>query len=85
VPTDRLQLASSDPLPSQPQDDNEPEPIEIDGKAYYMVDEILEEWGRGRGKQYLVKWEGYLDPSWEPASHLKGNDALRTWRETRHK
>jgi hypothetical protein len=78
-----LRLASSDPLPSQPQDDNEPEHIEMDGEAYYIVEEILEERAKGSGKQYLVKWEGYPDPTWEPASHLKGNDALRTWRETR--
>jgi hypothetical protein len=37
-----LRLASSDPLPSQLQDDNEPEPIEIDREAYYIVEEILE-------------------------------------------
>jgi hypothetical protein len=57
----------------------------MDGEAYYIVEEILEERAKGRGKQYLVKWEGYPHPTWEPASHLKGNDALRTWRETRGK
>jgi hypothetical protein len=77
-----LRLASSDPLPSQLQDDNEPEPIEMDGEAYYIVEEILEERAKGRGKQYLVKWEGYPDPTWEPALHLKDTDALQTWRDT---
>jgi transposase InsO family protein/predicted aspartyl protease len=43
-----LRLASSDPLPSQPQDDNEPEPIEVDGEEMYLVEEILEERGKGR-------------------------------------
>jgi hypothetical protein len=59
-------------------------PIEIDGEAYYMVEEILEERVKGRGKQYLVKWEGYPDLTWEPASYLKDTDAFQTWRETRN-
>ena len=74
-----LRLASSDPLPSQPQDDNEPEPIEVDGEEEYVVEEIVEERGRGRRKQYLVKWEGYPDPTWEPASNLEHTDALKEW------
>jgi hypothetical protein len=39
----------------------------MDGEAYYTVEEILEERVKGCGKQYLVKWEGYPDPTWEPA------------------
>jgi hypothetical protein len=58
-----LRLASSDPLPSQLQDDNEPEAIEVEGEAEYVVERILEERGRGNRKQYLVKWEGYPDPT----------------------
>jgi len=50
-----LRLASSDPLLSQPQDDNEPEPIEVDREGMYLVEEILKEKGKGRRKQYLVK------------------------------
>jgi hypothetical protein len=50
-----LRLALSDLLPSQPQDDNEPEPIEVDREEMYLVEEILEERGKGRRKQYLVK------------------------------
>jgi hypothetical protein len=58
-----LRLASSDPLPSQPQNNNKPEPIRIDREAYYIVEKILEERAKGCRKQYLVKWEGYLDLS----------------------
>jgi hypothetical protein len=75
-----LRLASSDPLPSQPQDDNEPEPIEVDGEEMYLVEEILKERSKGRRKQYLVKWEGYPDPTWEPASNLKHTDAFKEWK-----
>ena len=28
----------------------------------YTIDEILER----KGNKYLVKWEGYKDPTWEP-------------------
>jgi transposase InsO family protein len=75
-----LRLASSDPLPSQPQDDNEPEPIEVDGEEMYLVEEILKEKGDRQRKQYLVKWEGYSDPTWEPASSLKHTNALQEWK-----
>jgi hypothetical protein len=46
----------------------------------YLVEEVLEERGKGRRKQYLVKWEGYPDPTWEPASNLKHTDALKEWK-----
>ena len=75
-----LRLASSDPLPSQPQDDNELEPIKVDREEMYLVEEILKERGKGRRKQYLVKWEGYSDPTWEPALNLKHTDALQEWK-----
>ena len=78
-----LRLASSDPLPSQPQDDNEPEPIEVNGEAEYVVEEIVDERVRGRGKQFLVKWEGYPDPTWEPAKNLEDTQALEIWEEKR--
>jgi hypothetical protein len=38
-----LRLALSNLLPSQLQDDNEPEPIEVEGEEMYLVEEILEE------------------------------------------
>lgn len=30
----------------------------------YIVEAILDHRGRGRGTEYLVKWEGYDEPSW---------------------
>jgi hypothetical protein len=54
----------------------------MDGDVYYIVEQILEERAKGCGKQYLVKWEGYPDPTWELASYLKCTDALQIWRET---
>jgi len=31
--------------------------------------------------EYLVKWEGYKEPSWEPVDQLKGNTAAINFRE----
>jgi hypothetical protein len=45
-----LRLASSNLLPSQLQDNNELEPIEVDGEEMYLVEEILEERGKGQRK-----------------------------------
>lgn len=78
-----LRLASSDPLPSQPIDDDEPEPITEDGEIKYFVEEILDERTRGRGKQYLVKWLGYAEPDWQPAANLTNTEALIAWKELR--
>ena len=49
---DRLRLAASDPLPSQPQDDIQPEAIIVDGELEWAVDEIMAERlvRRGRGR-----------------------------------
>jgi hypothetical protein len=45
-----LRLAFSNLLPSQLQDGNELEPVKVDGKEMYLVEEILEERGKGRRK-----------------------------------
>jgi hypothetical protein len=37
-----LRLALSNLLPSQPQDNNKPEPIEVDREEMYLVEEIVE-------------------------------------------
>jgi hypothetical protein len=50
-----LRLALSNLLPSQLQDNNEPEPIKVDREEMYLVEEILEKRGKGRRRQYLVK------------------------------
>ena len=46
----------------------------------YIVEEILEERGKGQRKQYLVKWEGYLDLTQELALNLKHTNALKDWK-----
>jgi hypothetical protein len=87
---DLLRPASTDPFPSQKQDDTQPEPIEVDGQEEYHVEKILDERmvrGRGRGGpqrlQYLVKWKGYAEPDWQPAENMEDTEALDTYLQQR--
>jgi transposase InsO family protein len=76
-----VRLAATDPLPSQPQDDREPLPIEIDGEDEYQVETIVGERLHRRKKQYLVKWVGYPEPTWEPKDYVADTEALDRWEE----
>ena len=76
-----LRLAASDPLPSQIQDDQEPEPIMIDGEDEFFVEAIVEERLHRRKKQYLVKWIGYQELTWEPEENVADTEALQLWED----
>ena len=80
---DRLRLAADDPLPSQPNDDSQPEALIVDGEQEYYVEKIMAERvqkrGRGSQKQYEVKWKGYAETSWCSARDLEENEALDDW------
>ena len=69
-----LDLAGSDPLPGQKIPP--PPPIEIDGEDEYYIEEILDSQIRRHKLQYLVKWTGYDEPSWEPADNLSQAEAV---------
>jgi hypothetical protein len=60
---DRLRLASTDPMPSQTTDDDQPLPLQVDDEEEWMVEEIVGEQRRRRGRgwkrYYEVKWTGY--------------------------
>ena len=79
----RLRLAADDPLPSQPNDDSQPEPLMIDGEPEYLVEKImaekLQKRGRGFQTQYEVKWKGYAETTWCSARNLEDNIALDEW------
>lgn len=50
-----------------------PPPVLINDKEEYKVAEILDSqvYGRWKKLQYLVKWVGYEDPTWEPAVNVE--------------
>jgi hypothetical protein len=78
-----LRPVASDPFPSQLQDDAQPEPVEIDGEHEYSIDNIVDvriRKGRGRGgplkREFLVRWTGYAEPTWEPWEVVQDTQAL---------
>ncbi len=78
-----LRPVASDPLPSQIQTDPQPPPIVIDGEDEYELESILGDRvirGRGRGgplkRQFLCKWKGYQDLSWNDAVFCENTSAL---------
>ena len=50
-----------------------PPPVIVDEEEEYEVEAILDS-KRHRGRlQYLVKWVGYQEPTWEPKTHVIRN------------
>jgi RNase H-like domain found in reverse transcriptase/Integrase zinc binding domain/Chromo (CHRromatin Organisation MOdifier) domain len=82
-----LRLASTDRLPSQRTTDSQPQPEFVDSEPEYGIEEILDDRivrrGRGSQKQFLVKWEGYARPTWEPALALEDTLALDAYEQQR--
>jgi len=76
-----LRPTAEDPLPSQELDDAEPPAMmNEDNDPVWDVDEILcARWngqGRHRVRQVLVKWTGYIEPTWEPLEELQETQAM---------
>jgi transposase InsO family protein len=95
VHVDLVERAATDPLPSQRLEDARPgpelAPVDTDpGLHEYGVEEILRvKNARGRKKRKaLVKWKGWLDPTWEPLEALQASEALerfeKKWGDARH-
>lgn len=78
--SDLLRTAATDPLESQETDDEQPEPIQVDGENEYSVEAILDHRtarrGRGTREELLVKWTGYAQPTWEPRVNFEDTIAL---------
>ena len=79
-----LRPAGTDPLPSQVVTDTQPPAIiSEDGEEEYEVEEILQartrKIGRGSHREVLVKWTGYLRPTWEPLASFEDTAALETF------
>ena len=76
-----IKRAGNDPLPSQVRDDAQNPPV-VDNldEPEYEVESILRartiRRGRGTFRQVLVKWVGWVDPTWEPIEYVKETVAL---------
>jgi hypothetical protein len=72
LPTSRLRPAPfmNEALPGQTQEP--PPPVEVDGEEEYIVERIEDSRFNKRSKrfEYLVKWTGYDEMTWEPAHAL---------------
>ncbi|KAI0992810.1 hypothetical protein K3495_g15374 [Podosphaera aphanis] len=76
-----IKRAGTDPLPSQTRDDAQNPPIVDDlDESEYEIESILRartiRRGRGSYRQALVKWTGWIDPTWEPVEYVKETEAL---------
>jgi len=73
-PVSLLHAAADDPLPGQVVPP--PLPVIVEGEEEWEVEEILDS-RRTRGwLQYLVKWRGFTDPTWEPEENLTGVEVV---------
>ncbi len=64
-----------------------PAPDLIDNEEEYEVEKILDTWqfGRGRKRQYLIKWKGYPDSDNEWVDHkdVHAPEAIREFKDSR--
>jgi hypothetical protein len=78
--TDLLRLASTDPLPGQDNDDEQPGPVLFESHEEYQVEEVLcartKAKRTGKGREVLVKWTGYHEPTWEPLENMADTVAM---------
>ena len=71
---------AENPLPGQVQP-NLP-PIIVNGEEEFEVDEILDSRLRYRKLEYLVKWIGEYNPTWEPFINLENSpDVVQSFHE----
>ncbi|KAI0995454.1 hypothetical protein K3495_g12725, partial [Podosphaera aphanis] len=76
-----VKRAGNDPFPSQKRDDAQNEAIKDDlDEPEFEIESILRartiRRGRGRYRQALVKWAGWVEPSWEPIEYVMDTIAL---------
>ena len=75
-----LRPCSPDAFPEQQQQQPPPLKIHEDSQPIYEVDSIQDSRYRYRKLQYLVKWIGYEDPTWEPCENVdNADDAIQEY------
>ena len=70
-----LKRAAANPFPNQRQDNSQPPVIIIDREEEWEVERVLRRRAKGRQRQVLIKWKGYLTPTWEPTEALANTEA----------
>ena len=75
-----LKRAADDPFPNQRRGDFRPPAIIVDEEEELEVERVLRERVRGRQRQVLVKWKGYLTSTWEPTAALANTEAYRVFK-----
>ena len=53
-----------------------PPPVEADGEDWYYIERIDDSRMKHRRLEYLVRWCGYTEPTWEPADMVCEADAV---------
>jgi len=69
-----LDPVAGDPLPGQV--NMPPPPVEVDGDQEYQVERVEDARMYRNQLQYLVRWIGYDQMTWEPAKDVDGLQAL---------
>ena len=75
-----LKRAAADLFPNQRQGDSRPLAIIVDKKEEWEVERILRKRTKGRQRQVLVKWKGYLNPTWEPTAALANTEVYHVFK-----
>jgi hypothetical protein len=73
-PISRLEKTADNPLPLQQHE--LPPPVIVEGEEEYEVERIEDSRIFRRQLQFLVKWKGYDEMSWEPAVNVDGLKAI---------
>ncbi|KAI0991972.1 hypothetical protein K3495_g16214, partial [Podosphaera aphanis] len=81
-----VKRAGNDPFPSQKRDDAQNMAIADDlNEPEFEIESILRartiRRGRGHYRQALVKWTGWVEPSWEPVEYINDTKALDDFEE----
>ena len=74
-----LKRAAADPFLNQRQDNLRPPVIIVDGEEEWEVECILRRRAKGRQRQVLIKWKGYLTLTWEPTEALANTEAYHVF------
>ena len=75
-----LKRAATNPFLNQRQGDLRPPAIMVDGEEEREMECILKKRTRGRQRQVLIKWKGYLNPTWEPTAALANTEVYHVFK-----